>query len=78
MRLDTGAAVEAARDRSAVGHDARTRELMPLRLVGRGSADETKLFRAPWQDRVVRILLDHADDSNVTSIFSSTLIGSYS
>ena len=51
---------------------------MPLRLVGRGSADETKLFRAPWQDRVVRILLDHADDSNVTSIFSSTLIGSYS
>ena len=51
---------------------------MPLCLVGRAVADETKLFRTLWQDRVRRILLNHADDSNVISIFSSTLIGSHS
>lgn len=77
-RLDTGAAVEVACDLSRIGGDARMRELMPLCLVGRAVADEIKLFRALWQNRVRRVLLDHADDSNVTSIFSSTLIGSHS
>jgi len=68
-RLDIGAAVEVACDLSRVGGDMRMGELMPLCLVGRASADETKLFRALWQDRVRRILLDHADDSDVISIF---------
>lgn len=68
-RLDSGAAVEARADLSRVAGSARAGELMPLCLTGRASAAQTAEFRALWQDRVQRLLLDHADDADVLMLF---------
>jgi hypothetical protein len=64
-RLDTGAAVEIAARLERVPADARIGELMPLCLAGRAGAEEEALFRALWQARVRRLLLEHADDPEV-------------
>jgi hypothetical protein len=64
-RLDSSAAVEVRADLARVAGSARTGELMPLCLTGRASAVQTAEFRALWQDRVRRLLLDHADDAEV-------------
>ena len=64
-RLDSSAAVEVRADLARVAGSARTGELMPLCLTGRASAAQTAEFRALWQDRVRRLLLDHADDAEV-------------
>jgi hypothetical protein len=39
--------------------------LMPLCLRGQASAQEQEVFRAAWQERVRRLLLQHADDPEV-------------
>lgn len=62
-RLDTGAAVEVAADLSRVAGDPRLGELMSLCLDGQASAVAQEEFRALWQDRVRRLLLEHADDA---------------
>jgi hypothetical protein len=62
-RLDTGAAVEVAARLEHVAADPRMGELMPACLAGESSAEATALFRTLWQDRVRRLLLDHADDA---------------
>jgi hypothetical protein len=51
------------------GQRARTGELMPLCLTGWASEAQTAEFRALWQDRVRRLLLDHADDADVFVLF---------
>lgn len=68
-RLDTGVAVEAAADLSGVGGDPRMGELMPLCLNGGAGTDERAEFARLWQDRVRRILLEHAEDPKVIRIF---------
>lgn len=68
-RLDTGAAVEAVADLSRVPGDPRLGELMPLCLAGRASDAEQQAFREMWQDRVRRLLLEHADDPQVIRAF---------
>jgi hypothetical protein len=68
-RLDNGAAVEVRADLSRVAGSARTGELMPLCLLGRASTAQTAEFRTLWQDRVRRLLLDHADDADVLVLF---------
>lgn len=68
-RLDSGAAVEVRADLSRVPGSPRTGELMPLCLTSRASAAQTAEFRALWQERVRRLLLDHADDAEVLAIF---------
>ncbi|MBK7813089.1 MAG: hypothetical protein IPJ52_01645 [Rhodocyclaceae bacterium] len=67
-RLDSGAAVEVRADLSRVAGSARTGELMPPCLTGRASEAQTAEFRALWQDRVRRLLLDHADDPTVIGL----------
>ena len=67
-RLDSGQIVEVSIDMSKVPSDPRIGELMGKCLDGNAAADEQRLFRTLWQDRVKRILLDHADDPAVIGI----------
>jgi hypothetical protein len=61
-RRDSGAAVGCVLNLSAVPPDPRIGELLPGLLAGRADAQQARLFRALWQERVRRILLDHAED----------------
>ena len=45
---------------------AGLRALIPLALAG--SPDATSRFGPAWQDRVRRLLIDHADDPAVVSV----------
>ena len=67
-RLDNGATVEVAADLSRVPGVPRTGELMRMCLAGQASAAEQDEFRALWQDRVRRLLLDCADDPAVIRV----------
>jgi hypothetical protein len=67
-RLDSGLAVEVAADLSQVPGDPRMGELMPLCLAGQASAPQQAEFRALWQERVRRVLLEHADDPDVIRV----------
>ncbi|MEJ8838720.1 FmdE family protein [Ramlibacter sp. AN1133] len=64
-RLDTGASVGVSADLMPVAGDPRVMQLMPLCLRGLASPEEQEAFRAGWQDRVRRLLLEHADDPEV-------------
>lgn len=65
-RNDTGATVEVRFDASPVPADPGMRTLIPLALAG--SPDATARFGPAWQDRVRRLLIDHADDPAVVSV----------
>jgi hypothetical protein len=67
-RLDTGAGVDAAADLSAVPADPSMLPLLRRCVAGEASADEQARFGALWQDRVRRLLLEHADDEHVIAI----------
>lgn len=67
-RLDTGVRVVAAFDTAAVPFEPRQRELIQRILGGLASADEEREFRHLWQDRVRRLLLDHARDPAVVRL----------
>lgn len=67
-RLDNGAAVDVSANLALVPGDSRMGELMPLCLAGQASAAEQTTFRSLWQDRVRRLLLDHADDPAVIRV----------
>lgn len=64
-RLDAGRGIEVSADLSRIPGDPRIAELMPGCLERTATADEQMLFRRLWQDRVRRILLEHADDPAV-------------
>lgn len=70
-RLDSGAAVEVAADLSRVPGDPRMGELMPLCLNGEADAAQAAEFRALWQERVRRVLLEHADDPETIRAFTA-------
>ncbi|MBI3155965.1 MAG: hypothetical protein HYZ20_11195 [Burkholderiales bacterium] len=67
-RLDDGRAVEVAARLERVGGDPRMRELMMRALADRGDAEARAGFGALWQDRVRRLLLEHADDPEVVVV----------
>lgn len=67
-RLDTGAAVVASLRLDGIPGDPRMGELLPLCLAGEATAQERRLFGELWQERVRRLLLDHADDPAVIVI----------
>jgi hypothetical protein len=64
-RLDTGAAVSVSSRLDGIPGDPRMGQLLPHCLDGSASAEEAKLFGALWQDRVRRLLVEHADDPEV-------------
>jgi len=64
-RCDGRGVVDAGVDLSAVAVDPAMGRLLPRCLAGLADRDEVQGFRALWQDRVRRILLDHGDDPAV-------------
>lgn len=64
-RLDSGQSVAVSAQLNRVPGDPRVGELMPRCLAGKATAAETELFRELWQERVKRLLLEHADDPTV-------------
>lgn len=69
VRLDTSMAVETAVDLACVAADPRTGALMSRCLSGEASSNEANEFRTLWQDRVRRLLLDHADNPETIKLF---------
>lgn len=67
-RLDTGAGVDVQSDLSSVPPDAEMPELMARCLRGDASGETQRRFAALWQERVRRIVIDHADDPAVFRI----------
>ncbi len=68
QRLDTGAAVDVRYQPQRVPADPALPELMPKVLAGAASEAERAEFRRLWQERVRRILLEHADDDALLSL----------
>jgi hypothetical protein len=69
-RVDTGAAVEVSAELASVPMEARVRELLLRCLADRAEPREVDEFRRLWQDRVRRLLLEHADDPAVIRLGS--------
>ncbi len=64
-RTDTGAAVDVEARAERVPGDARMRTLIARCITGAATPEEAQLFRTLWQDRVRRLLTEHADDAEV-------------
>lgn len=64
-RLDNGATVQLEYHPEAVPPAAGMQTLMPRVVSGQADAGERTEFARLWQERVQRILLDHADDPAV-------------
>lgn len=67
-RVDNGAAVRVSVRAELVPGDPRMRDLLPRCVTGTASADEAAQFGSLWQDRVRRLLVDHADDPQVVMV----------
>ncbi|MGH8279184.1 MAG: hypothetical protein ACRETQ_06425 [Gammaproteobacteria bacterium] len=64
-RMDDGKAVEVSATLASVPMDPRVRELLPVCLTDSSNREALKEFQSLWQDRVRRLLLEHADDPEV-------------
>ena len=65
-RMDTGETVEVTFDASPVPADPEMRVMIPLALAG--GMEAVARFGAAWQERVRRLLIEHADDPAVVSV----------
>ncbi|QEA38218.1 hypothetical protein FGL86_03430 [Pistricoccus aurantiacus] len=61
-RLDTGAAVAVMVDAGKVPADASQRERLQAIMQNRATPEQLTEFAYFWQERVRRMLLEHADD----------------
>lgn len=68
QRRDTGQAVRVELDLSRVPPPPGLRERMAEALAPAATAEQQRVFGVLWQDRVRRLLLDHADDPAVVRI----------
>lgn len=64
-RLDNGAAVALSMRMNRVAPDPRTALLLRSILAGLATRQELSEFAALWQERVRRILIEHADDPDL-------------
>jgi hypothetical protein len=64
-RIDNEDSVGVSADLARVPGDPRAAELMGRCLRGQASPEQQAAFREAWQDRVRRLLLQHADDPEV-------------
>ena len=64
-RTDNQAAVGVQARAERVPGDPRIRELISRCMTGAATPEESRLFRTLWQDRVRRLLTEHADDPEV-------------
>lgn len=67
-RLDTGVRVEMKYQPNAVPPDPAMPPLMARVTSGEASAEERETFCRLWQDRVRRILLEHAEDPELVRL----------
>jgi hypothetical protein len=71
-RRDDGRAVELDLDMAVVPADPRMALLFGRAASGNAGGDELNDFAALWQDRVRRMLLEHADDDALVSVSERT------
>ncbi len=72
-RTDTGASVQLAMNMGRVAGDPRTMTLLRKALEGAATPEEANQFAQLWQERVKRILVDHADDPElITATLANT------
>lgn len=69
-RVDTGASVEVEMQLARVPAALEMRNLMQKAVAGTATEDEAQAFRQLWQDRVRRILTEHADDPELIVVRS--------
>lgn len=67
-RLDNGASVDCVLRLDSVPPDPQMGRLLPLLLEGSAGDEERRRFAELWQDRVKRILVDHADDPTLVEL----------
>lgn len=69
-RVDTGARVDLALDTSVVAWEPldEMQRLLPLAVAGRAEAAQLARFGQLWQDRVRRMLTEHADDPRLIQV----------
>lgn len=67
-RTDNGASVSVELDMAGVPAAASLRQLLGTALDPAASAEQRASFAGAWQERVRRLLLDHADDPAVVRL----------
>lgn len=67
-RMDSAATVSVSVRAELIPGDPQMRQLLPRCVSGSATAAEAAQFRALWQDRVRRLLVDHADDPEVVVV----------
>ncbi|HZX71419.1 MAG TPA: hypothetical protein VFE77_11430 [Rhodanobacter sp.] len=67
-RRDTGASVAVELDLASIPAPANLRQLLGAALDPAASAQQRSDFAHAWQERVRRLLLDHADDPAVVQL----------
>lgn len=72
-RLDNGASVQLGMQLNQVEADPRSGALLKRILGGLASADETREFGRLWQERVKRMLIEHADDPDLIVATDATV-----
>ncbi|BAN34931.1 hypothetical protein SCD_n01095 [Sulfuricella denitrificans skB26] len=70
-RLDTGINVETSYHPELVSPSSDMKELIQKAMMGIANAEERNLFGLLWQDRVKRILIEHADNAEMISAIIS-------
>ncbi|WP_292938342.1 FmdE family protein [Noviherbaspirillum sp.] len=72
-RVDTGESVQLAMNMGRVQGDPRGGTLLRKLLEGVATPQEGEEFATLWQDRVRRILIEHADDPELISVNAATV-----
>jgi hypothetical protein len=67
-RLDTGASVQLSMNLGRVPGDPRAGALLNMILSGEAAPEDRRAFAELWQERVRRILIDHAGDPELISV----------
>ena len=68
-RLDNDEAVEVEMDTSTIPVDPMQQILLARVVQGSATESECRRFGALWQERVRRLLIEHADDPAVVRVF---------
>lgn len=67
-RCDNGTSVTVSARLEKVASDPRTAYLLARCITGAASPDEEAQFQHMWQERVRKLLIDHADDPEVIQV----------
>lgn len=70
-RRDTGQAVHVEMDAAIVPWPEEMKALLPRVVTGRAAPADEQRFGELWQDRVRRMLIDHADDARLILVESA-------